>query len=135
MISEQTASRIRDLRSQGYTQEVIAKHLRVSRATIVRVMQGKWRPRQFQRRQVARLLQLWQSVTDATRGSLVGECSGCGEPVSLPCVPCLARVLDLAGVRVPVASTRMPCDCGGNYFRLRRPPAKIIPSPAEGKNA
>ena len=135
MISEQLACRIRDLRSQGYTQMAIAKHLGVSRHTIVRVIQGTWRPRQFRRRQLLRLLELWQGVMALTPGTLVGQCRACGEPVYLPCVSCLAGILDLIGVRVPIELPRGLCDCGGNFQRLRRAPAKELPAAAEGEDA
>ncbi len=65
-------------------------------------------------------------------GTLVGQCRACGEPVDLPCVSCLAGLLDLVGVRVPVEFPRAPCDCGGNFSRLRRAPAKEFTPPDGG---
>ena len=145
MISEKTAGRIRDLRLLGDTQAAIARELHVSRSTVGRVLRGKWKPRPFHRRQVRRLLQLWDTAMPLCRRAMSGECRACGEPVHLPCVACLAYVLDLAGVRVPVRALRASCICGGNFSRHRHryrrnplPPriaARRTPSPQPSPQA
>ena len=45
MISETTAKRIQELKSQGRTQVWIARELQISRSTIARVLRGDWKPR------------------------------------------------------------------------------------------
>ena len=126
MISEKTAWTIRDLRSQGRRQGEIARTLQVSRSTVGRVIHGKWKPRRFPPRQVSRLLALWETAMDLMPGALVGQCRACGEPVHLPCVSCLARVLDLFGVRTPLKLREQDCVCGGNFTQLRPASAKPL---------
>jgi DNA-binding XRE family transcriptional regulator len=118
MISERTAGRIHDLGLSGScTQAAIAAELHVSRSTVGRVLRGKWKPRPFHRRQVRRLLQLWETAMPLCSSLRPGECRACGEPVYLPCAACLAYLLDLAGVRVSVRALRASCMCGGNFSR------------------
>jgi hypothetical protein len=117
MISEKMAWRIRDLSSQGYTQSAIAGNLQVSRSTVRRVVHGSWKPRRFQHGQTLRLLELWDQATALLSGNLVGQCRACGEPVHLPCVSCLAGLLDLSGVRTPAKFRAEDCVCGGNFLR------------------
>ena len=118
MISEATAWRICDLHSQGYRQTAIARQVQVSRATVVRVIHGAWKPRRFRPRQVLRLLELWDTALALMPGTLVGECRACGEPVYLPCVSCLVKILDLFGVRTPIGPHRRECACGGSFLRI-----------------
>ncbi len=127
MISEKTAWAIRDLSSQGRRQAAIARQLDVSRTTVGRVIRGEWKPRRFRPRQVLRLLELWDTAMALMPGALVGRCRACGEPVHLPCVSCLARVLDMFGVRTPVKPREEECVCGGSFSQLRPSPGRQLP--------
>jgi len=122
MISETTAMRIQELKSQGRTQVWIARELQVSRSTIARVLHGDWKPRRFRPRQVVRLLELWDTAMSYDRGSEVGRCRASREPIYLPCVSCLAGVLERFGVRTPSRWHRGECECGGNFTGVRPPP-------------
>ena len=123
MISETVAYRIRDLKSQGRTQARIARELDISRATVTRVLCGKWKPRRFGARRVLRLLELWDAVLWLNPdGHYVGWCRACRQPVRLPCVACLARVLDSFGVRTPEKWLRSPCQCDGSFIGVGPPP-------------
>ncbi len=116
MISETKAFQIQDLKSQGRTQVWIARELQVSRATVGRVLRGQWKPRRFRSRQVLRLLDLWDALLSLNPGGRhVGWCRACGEPLHLPCVSCLAGVIDSFGVPTPAKWLRDDCQCGGNF--------------------
>jgi DNA-binding XRE family transcriptional regulator len=123
MILENTVSQIRNFKSHGRTQAWIARELRISRATVSRVLRGKWTPRRFHARQVLRLLDLWDTLLSLNPGGrYVGWCRACREPVHLPCVSCLAGVIDSFGVRTPAKWFRGQCECGGNFTGVRPPP-------------
>ena len=133
MISEQTAFRIRDLKSQGRTQVWIARELQLSRATVGRVLRGHWKPRRFHARQVLRLLELWDTFLSVSPGGgYVGWCRACREPVHLPCVSCLAGMIDSLGVRTPARWFRGQCQCGGNFTGVR-PPAQERDRPGSSR--
>jgi hypothetical protein len=115
MISEETAEKIRDLSYRHVKQGEIAARLEISRTTVSRVLRGAWRPRYFRAGQVVRLLRLWETALLLRRGNPDGVCRACGEPVYLPCVPCMARVLARMGARTPDHFLEGECDCGGNF--------------------
>jgi hypothetical protein len=120
MISEATAEKIRQLKAMRCTQAAIAATLEVSRATVGRVLRGRWRPRPFRQRQVRQFLQLWEKALPLCDRLSPGYCRACKEPVYLPCVGCLARLLAQTGAKVSVRALRRTCNCGGN-FRGRPP--------------
>jgi hypothetical protein len=115
MISEETAQKIRDLSGERVKQAAIAQRLKISRTTVSRVLRGVWQPRYFRPGQVVRLLRLWQTALSLRKAVPEGVCRACGEPVHLPCLGCMARVLDLMGARTPDRYLQQPCDCGGNF--------------------
>ena len=115
MISEKTAHKIRDLSLQRLKQAEIAQQVQVSRTTVSRVLRGIWQPRSFRAGQVVRLLRLWRTALTLRRSVARGVCRACGEPVHLPCVTCMARMLDLMGARTPARFLQGPCHCGGNF--------------------
>ncbi len=125
MISETTAFQVRNLKSQGRTQVWIARELQISRATVGRVLCGQWQPRRFRSRQVLRLLDLWDTLLSLNPGGrYLGWCRACREPVHLPCVSCLAGVIDSLGVPAPAKWFRGECQCGGNFTGVPPPPRR-----------
>jgi hypothetical protein len=61
-------------------------------------------------------------VNNTAGGVLVGWCRACRESVYLPCVWCLAEVLNRFGAGTPSRWHRGECKSGGNFTGARPPP-------------
>ena len=120
MISETTAVKIQELKSQGRTQVWIARELQVSRSTIARVLHGDWKPRRFRPRQVVRLLELWDTAMLYDRGSQVGWCRACRGPL----LPAL-RFLPGGGGRTALAFARPPSGVAASASAAAISPASV----------
>ena len=91
-----------------------------------RVLRGAWRPHRFQPREASRLLELWAVMLSRQARPESGHCRGCGSPVRLSCVACLARVLGRLGIRAPAKAVGGACVCGGNFSRSGPAPRRPL---------